>query len=91
MVLGRLCSLLVLLFALSSPFFFMLFSFLSFIESSCQTPPTYAGIRGAARAIYTEAGLRGFWRGFAPCILRAFPANAACFVAFEIAMRLLPF
>jgi hypothetical protein len=24
--------------------------------------------------------LKGFFRGFTPCIARAFPANAACFV-----------
>jgi len=53
-------------------------------------PPRYAGIAGAARDIYAEAGWRGFFRGFSPCILRAFPANAACFLAFELMMKLLP-
>jgi len=50
----------------------------------------YAGMRGAARAIYAEAGIAGFFKGFAPCVLRAFPANAACFLALEVALKTLP-
>lgn len=48
--------------------------------------------RRAARGVYEEggAGWRGFWRGFTPCFLRAFPANACAFVAFEGVMRALP-
>ncbi|KAF3940580.1 Mitoferrin [Dactylella cylindrospora] len=41
----------------------------------------------AAKGIYVEHGARGFWRGFLPCFLRAFPANAAALVAFESVMR----
>ena len=41
----------------------------------------------AAKAVYREGGARGFWRGFGPCFLRAFPANGAALVAFEAAMR----
>ena len=46
----------------------------------------------AARGVYREgnAGIGGFWRGFTPCILRAFPANAMALVAFEGVMRWLP-
>ncbi|KAF8417849.1 mitochondrial carrier domain-containing protein [Tirmania nivea] len=46
----------------------------------------------AARGVYEEggAGWRGFWRGFMPCFLRAFPANACAIVAFEGVMRTLP-
>jgi len=33
--------------------------------------------RDAAKQIYRERGLAGYWRGFVPCFLRAFPANAA--------------
>ncbi|KAG9236224.1 mitochondrial carrier domain-containing protein [Amylocarpus encephaloides] len=44
----------------------------------------------AARAVYREAGWRGYWRGFVPCFLRAFPANAVALVAFEGVMRSLP-
>ena len=43
--------------------------------------------RDAAVAVYRESGYRGYWRGFVPCFLRAFPANAMALVAFEGVMR----
>ena len=46
--------------------------------------------KDAARAVYHESGWRGYWRGFLPCFLRAFPANAIALVAFEGVMRALP-
>lgn len=46
--------------------------------------------RDAAKAVYRENGWRGYWRGFVPCFLRAFPANAMALVAFEGVMRSLP-
>jgi solute carrier family 25 carnitine/acylcarnitine transporter 20/29 len=46
--------------------------------------------RDAAVAVGREGGWRGYWRGFAPCFLRAFPANAMALVAFEGVMRWLP-
>lgn len=51
--------------------------------------PPYPSLRAAAVAIYTDAGLAGFWRGFTPCALRAFPANAAAFTGFSLAMDFL--
>lgn len=41
----------------------------------------------AATTIGRESGWRGYWRGFLPCFLRAFPANAMALVAFEGVMR----
>lgn len=46
--------------------------------------------RDAAVTVYRESGWRGYWRGFLPCFLRAFPANAMALVAFEGVMRTLP-
>lgn len=46
--------------------------------------------RDAAVAVYKEGGARGFWRGFLPCFLRAFPANAAALVTWEAVFRSLP-
>ena len=46
--------------------------------------------RQAAKAVYAENGLRGYWRGFLPCFLRAFPANAMALLVFEGIMRALP-
>jgi solute carrier family 25 carnitine/acylcarnitine transporter 20/29 len=53
-------------------------------------PPKYSGMAAAARDVWTSGGVRGFYTGFLPCILRAVPANAACFVAFEMIMNILP-
>ncbi|MCJ1398581.1 hypothetical protein MMC11_001781 [Xylographa trunciseda] len=47
----------------------------------------FRGWRDAARAVWLRDGPRGFWRGFVPCFLRAFPANAVALVAFEGVMR----
>ncbi|KAI1104747.1 mitochondrial carrier [Jackrogersella minutella] len=44
----------------------------------------------AAQSVYREGGAKGYWRGFLPCFLRAFPANAMALVAFEGVMRALP-
>ena len=46
--------------------------------------------KDAVRAIYAETGWKGYWRGFLPCFLRAFPANAAALLVFEGIMRHLP-
>jgi solute carrier family 25 carnitine/acylcarnitine transporter 20/29 len=46
--------------------------------------------REAAVAVGREGGARAYWRGFLPCFLRAFPANAVALVAFEGVMRMLP-
>ncbi|KAI5853831.1 mitochondrial carrier domain-containing protein [Tricharina praecox] len=46
--------------------------------------------RDAAKTVYHENGWKGYWRGFVPCFLRAFPANAMALVAFEAVMRTLP-
>ena len=43
--------------------------------------------RDAARAVYRESGWRGYWRGFVPCFLRAFPANAMALLVWEGVMR----
>jgi len=52
--------------------------------------PRFRHWRDAAKAVYRESGWRGYWRGFVPCFLRAFPANAMALVAFEGVMRSLP-
>lgn len=35
----------------------------------------YVGPLAAARALWTEGGVKRFYRGFTPCLLRAVPAN----------------
>ena len=41
----------------------------------------------AARAVGQRNGLKSYWRGFTPCFVRAFPANAAALVVFEGVLR----
>ncbi|KAJ5902690.1 hypothetical protein N7495_003218 [Penicillium taxi] len=50
----------------------------------------FRGWKDAALAVWRERGWKGYWRGFVPCFLRAFPANAIALVAFEGVMRTLP-
>ncbi|OTB16502.1 hypothetical protein K445DRAFT_316778 [Daldinia sp. EC12] len=52
--------------------------------------PRFKNWLQAAQAVYREGGAKGYWRGFLPCFLRAFPANAMALVAFEGVMRALP-
>eukprot|EP01103_Thecamoeba_quadrilineata_P007521 TRINITY_DN17385_c0_g1_i1.p1 TRINITY_DN17385_c0_g1~~TRINITY_DN17385_c0_g1_i1.p1 ORF type:complete len:310 (+),score=53.22 TRINITY_DN17385_c0_g1_i1:50-979(+) len=43
----------------------------------------FRGFFDCARKLYAEGGVQKFFRGISPCILRAGPANAACFLAYE--------
>ena len=42
-----------------------------------------------ARKLYAANGLRGFFRGFSPCMARSVPANAATFYAYELVRSML--
>lgn len=53
------------------------------------TKPKYPSYIDAAKAVYQNYGWKGYWRGFLPCILRSFPANAAALATFEAVMRYL--
>ena len=50
-------------------------------------PGVYPSLAACAAATVKEGGLKGLYRGFGPCLVRAFPANAACFAAYEFATR----
>ncbi|KAF9083423.1 Mitochondrial carrier protein ymc2 [Mortierella sp. AM989] len=49
----------------------------------------YSSAIDCARQTLAKEGVAGFFKGFAPCILRAAPANAVTFLGFELAMRVL--
>lgn len=51
------------------------------------TNPRYPTWMSAARAIWVEGGAKAFYRGLTPCILRAFPTNAAALAVWEGAMK----
>lgn len=53
------------------------------------TKPRYPTWRSAAQAVWIESGPQGFYKGFTPVMIRAFPTNAAALVVWEGAMRLM--
>lgn len=62
------------------------------LKSRLQTAPegTYPrGIRDVFVSIMRTEGPTALFRGLAPVMLRAFPANAACFFGYEVAIRFL--
>ena len=50
---------------------------------------TYKSWKQAFTSVYRKDGLRGYYRGFVPCVLRAFPANAAALFMFERTLTVL--
>ncbi|XP_015178963.1 PREDICTED: congested-like trachea protein [Polistes dominula] len=62
------------------------------LKSRLQAAPegTYTkGIREVFARLLKEEGPRALYKGCTPVMLRAFPANAACFLGFEAAMNVL--
>ncbi|KAG4073163.1 hypothetical protein HA402_002552 [Bradysia odoriphaga] len=62
------------------------------LKSRLQTAPqgTYKnGIRDVFRELMRTEGPLALYKGVTPVMLRAFPANAACFIGFEISMKTL--
>ncbi|XP_028397785.1 mitochondrial carnitine/acylcarnitine carrier protein-like [Dendronephthya gigantea] len=60
------------------------------LKSRLQTAPegTYPkGLRDVFRYTIREEGPKALFKGLTPVMLRAFPANAACFLGFEMALR----
>lgn len=68
---------------------------LDVIKSRLQTAEIgryHAGTRGmiqCGKELIAEHGVRALYKGLSPALVRAFPANACCFVAFEMTMKLL--
>uniref|UniRef100_A0A8C4NBR3 Mitochondrial carnitine/acylcarnitine carrier protein n=1 Tax=Eptatretus burgeri TaxID=7764 RepID=A0A8C4NBR3_EPTBU len=62
------------------------------LKSRFQTAPEGkypGGFRDVLREVLREDGLFSLYKGFNAVMLRAFPANAACFLGFEVAMKML--
>ncbi|KAI8145658.1 mitochondrial carrier domain-containing protein [Fennellomyces sp. T-0311] len=49
----------------------------------------YASVMDCIRKTMAAEGVAGFFRGVGPCLLRAAPCNAATFMGFELAMRVI--
>ena len=61
----------------------------SMLQADSLANPRYKGILDCIAQTVKAQGVRGLYRGLLPCALRAFPCNAATFLAFEMSMRLL--
>ncbi len=59
------------------------------VKSRIQTSVAPLGIVETAREIYRNRGFSGFFAGIDVAIVRAFPANAALFVGYELARELM--
>ncbi|KNC99059.1 uncharacterized protein SPPG_06008 [Spizellomyces punctatus DAOM BR117] len=59
------------------------------IKSRIQSDTRNMSTMQYAREIWLQAGWKGFFKGFGPTMLRAFPANAATFLAYESARKAL--
>lgn len=74
-------------------FFIIFYRFFSFNPlARLQTAPAghYPnGIRDVFGELMKKEGPLALYKGITPVMLRAFPANAACFIGFEIAMNFL--
>jgi len=46
--------------------------------------PKFSGSMDAFKKILASEGIKGLYRGFGPAMARSVPANAACFLAYEI-------
>jgi len=49
----------------------------------------FSGMADAARGMWAEGGLKRFFKGITPCLMRAAPANAVCFLLYEKSIKLL--
>jgi len=54
-------------------------------------PGQYSGIYDVYKTLMKEEGPTALFRGFRPAIIRAFPANAACFFGMEVTREALSF
>ncbi|KAG7323860.1 hypothetical protein KOW79_013562 [Hemibagrus wyckioides] len=61
------------------------------LKSNFQTAADgrYSGLMDVLRTLLREEGARALYKGLSAVMLRAFPANAACFLGFEVALKCL--
>jgi solute carrier family 25 carnitine/acylcarnitine transporter 20/29 len=52
-------------------------------DSPDKSKRKYHGVLDCAKKIHQRSGIGGFFKGFTPCLIRAFVANATCFLAYE--------
>lgn len=56
----------------------------SVIQIDDYKKPKYSGSINAFKSILATEGVKGLYKGFGPAMARSVPANAACFLAYEV-------
>lgn len=56
----------------------------SVIQVDDRSNPKYSGTMDAFKKVYGTEGFKGLYKGFGPAMARSVPANAACFLAYEV-------
>jgi len=56
----------------------------SVIQVDDYKSPKYSGSINAFKKILATEGVKGLYKGFGPAMARSVPANAACFLAYEV-------
>ena len=59
------------------------------VKSRVQSATGHSSGAEVARALWASEGVAGFYKGLTPALLRAFPANAACFGGLEASKSLM--
>ncbi|XP_071961252.1 mitochondrial carnitine/acylcarnitine carrier protein-like [Antedon mediterranea] len=61
------------------------------LKSRLQTAPEgrYRNLLHVFTSLYKQEGFMSLFQGFSAALLRSFPANAACFLGFEFALKIL--
>lgn len=54
-------------------------------------PGKYNGVADVLRELLRNEGPRALYKGIAPVMLRAFPANAACFLGYDLTTKFLDY
>ena len=62
---------------------------LSFFFRSAPEGTYPRGVRDAFRRLLAQEGVTALYKGITPVMLRAFPANAACFIGLEVGLKFL--
>lgn len=68
---------------------FLLCKFAAMQADNLVTNRKYPTVMSTFRQLYAEGGMKRFFPGFAPCMMRALPANAVCFTGYEITVKYL--
>mmetsp|Transcript_1620 Transcript_1620/g.4280 ORF Transcript_1620/g.4280 Transcript_1620/m.4280 type:complete len:278 (-) Transcript_1620:1054-1887(-) len=54
------------------------------IQTDSESAPRYRGIADCTRQLFRQGGWGALYRGVGPCLARAVPANAVCFLVYEL-------